>query len=47
MISRALNKTEDALVNVCKYWEIPEASVRTKFDDIKPHMNHYLLIVGK
>ena len=47
MISQALSKTEDALVNVCKYWEIPETPIRTKSDDIKPHMNHFLLIVGK
>jgi len=46
MISRALNKTEDALVRVCSFWEIPETTVRTKFDDMKPHMNHFLLVVA-
>lgn len=46
MVSQALNKTEDALVTVCGFLNIPEAAVRMTFDDVKPHMNHSLLIVA-
>jgi hypothetical protein len=47
MITHALEKAEDALVNVCGHWEIPENTVRTNFDRIKPHIIYLLLIVGK
>jgi len=46
-ISQAVNGTEDALVNVCGFFNIPEADVRAHYGDIKPHINHALLIVGK
>ncbi|KAF8809013.1 hypothetical protein BYT27DRAFT_7163324 [Phlegmacium glaucopus] len=44
-ISQVLDTTEDTLVAVCALWNIPEADVRTKFADIKSHMNHALLII--
>ena len=43
-ISQALDMAEDALVNTCG---LPEADVREKFEDIKPHINKALLIMGK
>lgn len=43
-IARALDMTEDALVKVCG---LPEADVRAKFDDIKPHINKAMHIMGK
>ena len=46
-IARALDMIEDAFVSACGILEIPEVDVRTKFDDIKPHVNHGLLIVGE
>jgi hypothetical protein len=39
--------TEDALVEVCGHWQIPEDTVRTNFDQIKPHIINGVLIVGK
>jgi len=44
--ARALDIAEDELVNVCGFWKIPEADVRMKFGDIKPHLNHGLLITA-
>jgi hypothetical protein len=38
--------TEDALVEVCGHWQIPEDTVRTNFDQIKPHIINGVLIVG-
>jgi len=46
VISAALEMIEDSLVEVCQFWKIPEADVRTKFDDIKPHLNHGLLVIA-
>ena len=47
IISRAFEKIEDAIVNVCRTWEIPEDTVRADFDKIKPHLIRTLLIVSK
>lgn len=47
VISRALEMIEDGLVDVCNIWKIPEAEVRTKFGDIRPHLNHGLLVIGE
>jgi len=44
--SRALDLSEEALVNVCGFWKVPEADVRKSFGDIKPHINHGLLIIA-
>ncbi|KAF8813511.1 hypothetical protein BYT27DRAFT_7158431 [Phlegmacium glaucopus] len=46
MITHALEIFEDALVVVCGHWKIPEDTVRTRFDDIKPYIFHGLLIVA-
>ena len=47
LLTWAFEKIEDAIVNVYRTWEIPEDTVRTDFDKIKPHLIHTLLIVGK
>ena len=46
-IARALDMIEDGLVVACHVFEIPEVDVRTKFNEIKPHILHFLLIIGK
>jgi len=45
VITRALEKIEDTVVNVCRTWQIPEDIVRADFDKTKPHLIHALLIV--
>jgi SOS response regulatory protein OraA/RecX len=47
LITRAFEKIEDAIVDVCRTWEIPEDTVRADFDKVKPHLIHAPLIVGK
>lgn len=47
MITQAVEKIEDAVVDVCSNWKIPEDTARADFDKFKPHLNHTLLIVGK
>lgn len=46
-VTRALDLGEDTLVKVCGFWKVPEPDVRTGFGNIKPHINHGLLIIGK
>lgn len=46
MVARALDTTEDALVNVCQVSRITGSAVRTKLCDIKPRLNHSLLIIA-
>jgi len=38
MITQALEKIEDAIVDVCRTWKIPEDSVRADFGKTKPHL---------
>ena len=47
MITQALEKIENAVVDVCGTWRIPEDTVRADFDEVKPHLNHTLLVFGK
>lgn len=47
MITQAVEKIENAAVDVCSNWEISEDTVRADFDEVKPHLNHALLIFGK
>jgi hypothetical protein len=47
MITQAVKKIEDAVVDVCRTWKISEDTVRADFDTVKPHLIHALLIVGK
>jgi hypothetical protein len=47
LITQAFKKIEDATVDVCRTWEIPENTVRADFDKVKTHLIHALLIVGK
>ena len=47
MITQALEKIEDAVVDVCRTLKIPEDTVRADFDKVKPHLTHTLLIFGK
>jgi hypothetical protein len=47
LITQAFEKIEDATVDVCRTWEIPEDTVRADFDQVKTHLIHALLIVGK
>jgi len=46
MITQALEKIEDAVVDVCSNWKIPEDTVRADFDKVRPHLNHALLVVA-
>jgi len=46
MIIQAFEKIEDAVVDICRTWEIPEDTVRADFDEVKPHLIHTLLIVA-
>ena len=46
-ITQAIEKMEDAIVNVCSNWKIPEDTVRADFGKVKPHLTHSLLIIGK
>jgi hypothetical protein len=47
MITQAVEKIEDTLVDVCSNWKIPEDTVRADFDKVKLHLKHTLLIVGE
>ena len=47
MITQAFEKIVDAVVHVCRTWEIPEDTVRADFDKIKPHLIRTLLIASK
>ena len=47
MVTQAFEKVVDAVVDVCRSWEIPEDTVRADFDKIKPHLIRTLLIIGK
>ena len=47
IITQAIEKIEDAIVNVCSNWKIPEDTVRADFGKVKPHLTHFLLIIGK
>ncbi|KAF8813510.1 hypothetical protein BYT27DRAFT_7206858 [Phlegmacium glaucopus] len=47
MITHALDKCEDALVDVCGHWKIPGDTVRTNFGKIKPYIIHALLIIAR
>ena len=47
IITQAIEKIEDAIVNVCSNWKIPEDTVRADFGKVKPHLTHSLLIIGK
>ena len=48
IITQAVEKIEDAVVDVCINLKIPEdTTVRADFDKVKPHLIHTLLIVGK
>jgi len=46
MITQAFDKIEDAVVDVCSNWKIPEDTVRADYGKVKPHLNHALLIVA-
>ncbi|KAF8161194.1 hypothetical protein B0H34DRAFT_796021 [Crassisporium funariophilum] len=46
IITRALDKVEDALVTVYNMWDVDEATTREKFSHVKPHLNHVLLVTG-
>jgi len=46
IITQAVEKSEDILVDICSNWKIPEDTVRADFDKVKPHLIHTLLIAA-
>lgn len=47
IISRALIKVEDVVVQVCATISVSEVDVRAHFRNITPHLRDALIIIGK
>lgn len=45
-VDRALEKLENAFVEVYGHWHVPEAEAREKFSHVKPQIRRVVLLVG-